>query len=71
MLATAVIALASATPAPAPTSTPRAGTSDDTSYVHDVWNWLTGGPLRIVLIVVLALVAIVAGGVAIVSLRRK
>ena len=52
MLAT-LVALAT----PAPTPTPQPGVEDDGTTTSDVWNWITGVPLRIGLIVVVAFVS--------------
>ena len=57
MLTTFVRLAATPSPTPVPTNAPATGTADDATFLEDVWDWLSGPPLRIILIVVLAIVA--------------
>ena len=57
VLAAVLVRLASAAPTPSVTPTPTPGGSGSLTTASDVWNWLLGAPLRILLIVVIAVVA--------------
>jgi moderate conductance mechanosensitive channel len=54
---TALLVPVATTPPTPPATTPTSGVEDDASFASDVWTWLSGAPLRIVLILVVALIA--------------